>query len=77
MGDRKWGTQPRENFFIPNSLWRISLIVGTVVRKCCAIALALSNVYLCINASSCGPRVERGHPECGESLQDKSPFLNF
>jgi hypothetical protein len=54
---RKWGTQRRENFLIPNSLWRISLIVETVVRKCWAITLAQTNRCFRINASSCGPKL--------------------
>jgi hypothetical protein len=26
---------------------------------------------------SCGPKVKKGRPDHGESLRDKSPFLNF
>jgi hypothetical protein len=70
-------TQRRESFLIPNSLWRIFLVVGTVVRKCCAITLALANGYFCINVSSSGPKVKRDRPKRGESLQDKLPFLSF
>jgi hypothetical protein len=52
-------------------------MVGTVVRKCCAITLALANGYFCINASSCDLKVKTGRRERGKSMQDKSPFLNF
>jgi hypothetical protein len=45
--------------------------------KCCAITLELADGYFCINASSYGPKVKRGRPKHGESLQDELPFLSF
>jgi hypothetical protein len=36
-----------------------------------------ANGYFCIDASSRNPKVKRGRPERGESLQGKSPLLNF
>jgi hypothetical protein len=55
----------------------MSLIIGTVVRKYYTITLALANGYFCTNASGCGPKVKRGRPERGESLQHKLLLLNF
>jgi hypothetical protein len=74
---KKWGTQRREDFLIPSSLWRISLIVGAVTQKCCAITRAEANGYLSRNASSCDPKVKSRRPGREWSLQDKSAFLNL
>jgi hypothetical protein len=58
---REWGTQRRENLLTPNSLWRISLTAGAVVRKYFAIMRALAKGYFWRNTSTCGPKV-RGRP---------------
>jgi hypothetical protein len=74
---KKWGTQRRENFLIPSSLWRISLIAGAVVQKFFAITRTEANGYLSRNALSCDPKIKTGRPGREWSLQDKSPFLNL
>jgi hypothetical protein len=48
-------------------------MIGTVVRKCCVIALALGNEYFCRSASTCGPKVKRGRPERGDHFELSDP----
>jgi hypothetical protein len=74
---RKWDTHRRKNLFIPNSLWIISLIVGTVAVNCCVINRALGKGYFSRIVLSCGLRVKGGRPGRGTSLQDISPFRTF
>jgi hypothetical protein len=75
-GQKMGHSAPRE-FFSPSSLWRISLIVRPLVRKCCPRTLAPTKGYFWRNAASCGPKGQRPRPGRGASLQNKSPFLNL
>jgi hypothetical protein len=54
---------PRKSFN-PSFLWRISLIVGARVRKCCATTRALVKGHFWRNTASYGPR-SRAAAQCG------------
>jgi hypothetical protein len=67
----------REQVFLPNSLWGVFLIAGTIVRKQSAVIGTLTKGSFCINVSTCGPEFKGDWLGRGRSLQDKSPLLNF
>jgi hypothetical protein len=76
-GVQKMGHPVPWEFFNSSALWRISLIVGTVVRKCCASSRAHAKEHFWRNAASCGPKVNGGRPVRGVSLQDQLPFVTL
>jgi hypothetical protein len=64
---RQFGSERRENFFIPNHLFRISLTVDTVARKCWIVIPALENGNFWKNASDYVDKFS-GHSSVLESL---------